>query len=230
MIHDVYLMTCDLRAASCWQTVERLLRQTDFFAASRALHIGSTAGHARTVKWGQRHSTRDLLLHALADGPELFLFLEDDVAFNAQLFANLAAWPPIVGHTRGEHLFASLYNPGLTPCTDTEPPEATESYRTSWHPARFPQEARAFETAFLADHRVAFGSQALVLSRATARYCVDRWDDTHKGTDLRLYSLASRITPLWFHRPSLVQHVQEASTCGSPSHAAADFRTDWRAA
>jgi hypothetical protein len=40
---------------------------------------------------------------------------------------------------------------------------------------------------------------------------------------------ASKLAPVIYHVPSLVQHAKTPSTWGGPSHCAFDFDPDWRA-
>jgi hypothetical protein len=47
--------------------------------------------------------------------------------------------------------------------------------------------------------------------------------------DIRMSRLAGRKCPLFYHTPSLVQHVGERSTWGGSFHWAQDFSPDWRA-
>ena len=46
--------------------------------------------------------------------------------------------------------------------------------------------------------------------------------------DIRMTRLAARVTPLVYHRPSLVQHLAVRSTIGGVRHEAADFDAGWR--
>jgi hypothetical protein len=74
-----------------------------------------------------------------------------------------------------------------------------------------------------------YGTQAWVLSRATARYVLDHWDEIGGYPDIRISRLAGRVTPLWYHLPSLVQHLAVPSVWGGVPHTAPDYDADWRA-
>jgi hypothetical protein len=75
-----------------------------------------------------------------------------------------------------------------------------------------------------------WGSQALIVSRDVAAYVVKYWDEEDHLCDTRIPRLASRITTVHVHAPSLVQHVGAASTWGGTFHQAHDFDRTWRAA
>jgi hypothetical protein len=74
-----------------------------------------------------------------------------------------------------------------------------------------------------------WGAQALLVSRALARYFLDHWSEGQGPPDLRMPRLAGRFVPIYCHQPSLVQHVGRASTWGGIAHEAVDFERDWRA-
>ena len=149
------------------------------------------------------------LLQLGADGPDdLFVYFEDDLDFNAHLRHNLEQWPPIAAHTPGGHFFGSLYGPNLVA---HDAPERT----TSTFAAVPPEQV--------------YGTQAWVLSRATARYVLEHWDEVGGYPDIRISRLAGRVTPLWYHLPSLVQHLAVPSVWGGVPHTAPDYDAEWRA-
>ena len=149
------------------------------------------------------------LLQLGAAGPhDLFLYFEDDLDFNAHLRHNLERWPPVVAHTEGAHFFGSLYDPNLVPLD--APARATSSF-----------------TAVPPDQ--VYGTQAWVLSRATARYVLAHWEEIAGYPDIRISRLAGRVTPLWYHLPSLVQHLAVPSVWGGVAHEAPDYDAEWRA-
>jgi hypothetical protein len=153
----------------------------------------------------QAAAAKLLLRQAADESGGCFLFCEDDLTFNRSLRANLLRWPPLMARRQGEHLFGSLYNPG---------------FRPAYHDAR----------AFAVRPDEFFGSQCLVIAPITARYFVAHWEEVEGKQDLRMARLASRITPIWVHTPSLVQHVGRQSTWSGPWHQAVDFDPEWRAA
>jgi hypothetical protein len=147
------------------------------------------------------------LLERAVEGPgEVFLYLEDDLEFNASLRWNLEHWPPLVARARGAHFFGSLYNPNVVPVDAHRGP--------TW--ADVP-----------AEH--VYGCQAWVLSTATARFALDHWDEVTGLQDIRIARLAGRVTPLLYHQPSLVQHLAVRSSIGARAHEAIDYEPDWRA-
>ncbi len=74
-----------------------------------------------------------------------------------------------------------------------------------------------------------WGSQGLVISRAVAAFVLRHWKEEANLSDTRIPRLASRVTTVHVHAPSLVQHVGTASTWGAPFHQAPDFDPSWRA-
>jgi hypothetical protein len=147
------------------------------------------------------------LLERALDGPgDVFLYLEDDLEFNASLRWNLEHWPPLAARAVGAHFFGSLYNPDILPATGRGAP--------TW--------------AEVAVEHV-YGSQAWVLAAATARYVLDHWDEEIGYQDIRIARLAARVTPLLYHRPSLVQHLAVRSSIRGRPHEAHDYEADWRA-
>jgi hypothetical protein len=156
----------------------------------------------RVLDTGQR-----LLLRAIDEVDDLFLFMEDDVEFNHSIRHNLAHWAPIVARRPGSHFFASLYNPNIAPAATPSDPSS----------------------AVVGDPRGFYGTQGVVMSLATARSILDDWHDAPGMPDIRMSRLAARHSPIWFHRPSLVQHRPVESLWGGATHFAIDFSPDWRA-
>jgi hypothetical protein len=147
------------------------------------------------------------LLERALEGPgDVFVYLEDDVEFNASLRWNLERWWPLVARPADGHFFGSLYNPNVVPADAPRGP--------TW--------------AEVAVEHV-YGSQAWVLSTATARYVLDHWDEESGLQDIRISRLAARVTALLYHQPSLVQHLAVRSSIAGPAHEAYDYDPDWRA-
>jgi hypothetical protein len=142
----------------------------------------------------------------VADRAEFILFLEDDLLFNRHLRHNLQHWPPLLRAARDGHFFASLYNPTIR--------------RLSSDPS-----ASFFE----ADSNAVYGSQAFLLSLATARYMAEHWADVIGMQDIKMSRLAARVARIYYHTPSLVQHVGVKSAWGGGFHWANDFNADWKA-
>lgn len=147
------------------------------------------------------------LRRTIAEKAELILLLEDDLIFNKHLSHNVHAWHPVRQLRRGQHFFGSLYNSGVT--------------FDRLVPALAYGEARP---------QSVLGSQAFLISRATARYMVTCWGvESALHVDVKLRCLAARQCPLFYHIPSLVQHVGYESTWEGPMLSACDFDPDWRA-
>lgn len=135
---------------------------------------------------------------------DFVLLLEDDLIFGRWFARNLLSWPVLRSPERGV-FFGSLYNHGHA------------------------QLSGGSERHWVADPFFSWGSQALVLTPLTARFLIANWDRMAGNADLRMPRLAAAVTPICYHRPSLVQHVQGPSTWGAVQHSAADFDPDWRA-
>jgi hypothetical protein len=132
------------------------------------------------------------------------LFLEDDLKCNRHLLHNLLNWPPL---TSGVALFASLYNPGMR--------------ALAW----------SFRDNFtLSSPLGAFGSQAFVIAREALKFIIDHWSEVDGMQDIRISRLAARLqSPMFYHSPSLIQHIGEESSWGGPFHQARDFDPEWKA-
>ncbi len=155
----------------------------------------------------ERHTilARRVLWRAAQASDDVFLWLEDDLDFNRHFVHNLENWPPLKEFVRGEHLHASLYNPGV------------KLIRS------FPQ--LCYGEALQAS---ALGTQSSLISKTTARYLVTAWGvESCVHADIRLARLAARVCPLIYHLPSLVQHVGVNSMWGGPFHQAVDFDKNW---
>lgn len=138
---------------------------------------------------------------------DVTLLMEDDLDFNRHLRANIVRWSRLVGVNASTPFFASLYNPG------------------------FPVVHTVREGRFrVLDENACWGAQALLVSRALARYFLDHWSEGDGPPDLRMPRLAGRFVPIYCHHPSLVQHVGRVSTWGGRAHEAVDFERDWIAA
>lgn len=144
------------------------------------------------------------LKKGLEANSDLILFLEDDLRFNRHLLRNLRAWAPLRERALG---VASLYNPGVgvSACHVHQNWIATQP---EW----------------------VYGSQALLLSRRAAEYILRRWDEVDGKQDIKISRLAKGLKrPIYYHSPSLVQHVGKKSTWGGGFHTAIDFDRSWRA-
>ncbi len=196
------MLSCDARREMREGTLQRLA-QTDWGDAPVLLQLDDPSVSADPRERQQRASLA-LLRQFLGGNAPYLLFLEDDLDFNRFIRHNLEQWPLFL---RREIQLAGLYNPGLleTACDLVN---------------------RAY---LIAPDRI-YGSQALLISRAAARYCVDHWDEVEGMQDIRISRLAGRFRPpVFYHSPSLVQHVGASSTWGGAFHEASDFDPLWRA-
>ena len=196
-----YMLSCPAREAIRNQTLANLA-ETDW-REPPIVEIDQTS-HER-LQQRQTETALRLLQRAVEDGPEFFLFLEDDLDFNRSLRHNLEYWFPLRQTARRGHFFGSIYNPNV---------RALER-----------DDAHAF---LVADPNSVYGSQAFVLSAATAQHIVNHWESLIGMQDIKMSRLAAQVTPIFYHRPSLVQHISE-SVWGGQFHQALDFQQDWRA-
>jgi hypothetical protein len=148
--------------------------------------------------------TRRALERGLATGADYVLMLEDDLVFNRFFWHNLQCWTPL---RRGDVTLAGFYNPG---------------HRILACDVR--------NNAMIIDPNSIYGSQALLLSRAALQYVLRHWSRADGPPDLKLPRLAARLKrPIYYHCPSLVQHVGRSSTWGGHFHQAPDFDRNWKA-
>jgi hypothetical protein len=144
-------------------------------------------------------------LHTGLESPaDYVLFLEDDLDFNHHLRHNLESWRPVRDR---RFSLASLYNPQLSEVGFD----------------------LASNTRLMAPKSV-YGSQAFLLSKAGLRNVIRRWNRVAGFGDLRIARLAGDPgEPIFYHAPSLVQHVGRKSVWGGHFHQAADFDPEWKA-
>jgi hypothetical protein len=147
------------------------------------------------------HATWRRAVERAAISPASFvILLEDDLVFGRWARKNLESWPPLLRIQPRQPFYASLYNPGM--------------------PYVVKNRAERFLVAS-ADH--VWGSQAIVVTPPTARYIATHWDEASGNPDQRMPRLASRVTPIYYHLPSLVDHSAVPSTWGGIRHRAKDF-------
>ncbi len=195
------MITCPPRADIRRRTL-RSFAATDWGDAP--FHVQMDHGRAGDAVTRMIHNARRALTRSLEGDPDFILFLEDDLVFNRHLRHNLLAWAPL---TLGAVTLASLYDPGVTQLA-----------------------CDARRHFFITHPHSLFGSQALLLSSETARFVLEHWEELDKPIDLRMAHLTARLgQPLFYHAPSLVQHVPVKSTWGGAHHEAADFDPAWRA-
>jgi hypothetical protein len=196
-----YMLSCRERALVRQETQERLAA-TDWSDPPR-LEIDCTTLERREAR--QEHTARLLLRRAIKEAPDFVLFLEDDLEFNRHLRYNLEHWFPLEHMERGGCFFGSLYNPNV--CDLERRPDL------------------AF---FIANPNAVYGSQAFMFSLATAQYIEAHWEDVIGMQDIKMSRLAARLSPIYYHMPSLVQHLGTKSAWGGHYHCARDFLVDWK--
>ena len=197
-----YMFSCPQRSAVREETLA-LLAATDW--GSPPVVLLDRGLHERTMARIVA-TAREMLELAVTGDTDLFLVLEDDLDFNRFLRQNLERWKPLVDHVEGEPFFATLYNPGVLP-------------------ARSLTDTAAYAVA---NPEAVYGAQAFLMSVATARFILEQWDDGMH--DLMWPRLAAQRSPVFYHRPSLIQHRGVPSTWGGVQHHARDYSPDWKAA
>jgi hypothetical protein len=196
-----YIMTCREREGMLNRTIASL-QQSDWGDVPR---IEIDRGGTATKQEGIIQTGRRLLQRAIANGSEYILFFEDDLIFNRYLRYNLEHWPPLARTAPGGHFFGSLYNPGVRVI-----------------------ERNDQEAFLVVDPNTVYGSQAFVLSRATVQHILAHWDSIQGMPDIRMPRIAAQVGLIYYHTPSLVQHVGQTSTWGGQHHQTDDFMPDWR--
>lgn len=196
------VMTCAGRGETLRKTLESL----------RASGWESTPEVVLDDGIGQRpidriHRTwRRMIQRAASSGTNFVLLLEDDVVFGKWFSHNLLSWGLLREIQQGRAFYASLYNPSR------------------------PFIRRQVEERYLVAHPASvWGAQALVTTPATARFIDTHWDQVDGNPDQRMPYIASRVTPIYFHVPSLVDHAPVPTTWGGMEHSAVDFDPEWRA-
>lgn len=195
-------MTCPERGAVCAETVASF-RRTDWKGDLQIVEDDrSEPEHLRGIAatWGR------MLARAAAAKVDVVLLMEDDLDFSVHLMHNLRCWAPLRASHGGGPFFGSLYNPG-------------RAYTRRDDSQHF----------LVADPRDVWGSQAVLTTPAMAAYFLSHWDEETGAADLKMPRLAARVCPVYYHVPSLVQHVGHVSTWGGMSHQAVDFDRFFRA-
>ena len=197
---ETVMISCEQRRELRRQTLENLAR-TDW-GQEPIIQLDDGAGGQPVLR--QLRSTFLVLRRALERNPDYVLFLEDDLLFNRHLRHNLFNWSPV---KNAMITVAGLYNPKLCDAGC----DVRHNVRVM-HP------------------NAIFGSQAFLISKKTARFLLRHWDQAGAGQDIQIARLAGRLKqPIFYHAPSLVQHVGFHSVWGGQFHQAADFDPQWKA-
>jgi hypothetical protein len=153
-----------------------------------------------------QHVWRRAIRAAMDASSRFVLLLEDDLIFGSWFAANLESWEVLARVPDGGAFYASLYNPN-------------RPYRRRVVAERY----------FVAEPRMVWGSQAVIVTPATARFIDRNWESAAGNPDQRMPLIAARVTPIYFHVPSLVDHAPVPTTWGGIEHRACDFDPEFRA-
>jgi hypothetical protein len=200
-----YLMTCEQRRVVLGDTLRSL--RASGWQQSPEVVVDDGAGNDpldRITRTWLR-----VIERAAGETSDFVLMLEDDVVFGRFFAENLRSWPRLRNLAPGRPFFASLYN-------------AERAYYVS----------RPRERYLVAHPTSTWGSQALVTTPETLRFILARWDTQPNAiADQRMARIASLVTPIYYHVPSLVNQARVPSTWlrANDSHAAIDFDPEWRA-
>jgi hypothetical protein len=197
------MLSCDDRAAARATTLASLGASGWSWPVEIVLDDGVGSTRIERIRRGWRR----VIQRASTTDAEFILLLEDDVVFGRWFADNLASWPLLLEVQPGGAFFASLYNPG-----------------------RPVVQRRKRERYAVAHARDVWGSQAIVTTPATARFIEANWDQAMGNPDQRMPRIASGVTPIYYHLPSLVDHAKVPTTWGGLQHSAVDFDPEWRAA
>jgi hypothetical protein len=143
---------------------------------------------------------RSLLERAVGEPSGHVLLFEDDLGFVQGFREKMESWAPL----RDGRLcaFGSFFNPGVPVLTQAD----------GW---------------FLADPAGVLGSQALVIARDFAQAVLDAWATLDGFPVMKMAALAARQSlPIYYHRPSLVEHLGTLSAWGGYLRRAVDFEQD----
>jgi hypothetical protein len=195
------MVSCPERAALRRRTLANLAATDWTEDVAVALDDGEGADRIARIDANWRKALR----LAAASDADLILLMEDDLDFNRHLRNNLMTWPRLVGVDGTGPFFASLYNPGV-----------------------YAVHSRPQDRYHVMAPGGCWGSQSLLISRALARYFLDHWQEEAGEPDIRMPRLAARFVPVYYHAPSLIQHVGHISTWGGRAHEAVDFDPEWR--
>ena len=193
------IISCDERRALCEETIGAL-RSSDW--GDRSIDVIKNPVLGPPPEEAMLSNSRLALEKGAINGTEFVLFLEDDLLFNRYLIHNLSTWEPVV---QGKITVASLYDPGVF-----------SVYRDP--KGRF----------FVAHPLQIYGSQAFLITSSTIHFVLMHWDEVQGLQDIRISRLAARLQlPIYYHIPSLVQHIGRRSTWGGRSHRAHNFDPSW---
>jgi|SRR5688572_16487825 hypothetical protein len=199
---STFVMSCTER----WETLQATLGRLRDSGWSEPPEVVLDDGEGTTRLERIHRTWRRVVRRAAEASTEFVLLCEDDLVFGSWFPQNLRSWPLLQALPGSRAFYASLYNPDR-PYLLRRP---TERY-------------------LVADPRFVWGAQALVLTPQTARYIDVHWDECPGNPDQRMPMIAARVTPIYYHVPSLVDHAPVPTTWGGMEHTAFDFDPDFRA-
>jgi hypothetical protein len=203
MQFSTFVMSCAARQAELERTMERL--RASGWPETPEVVLDDGVGEQAIDRI---HRTWQRMIRRTAESKGTYaLLLEDDVVFGKWFPHNLLSWKLLHEPAPSGAFYASLYNPSR-PFIINRPEE------------RFLVAAPGY----------VWGSQALVMTPQTARFIAANWDTAPGNPDQRMPRIAARVTPIYMHVPSLVDHAPARTTWGGIEHSAPDFDPDWRAA
>lgn len=202
MQFSTLVMSCSERSETLRATLERL--EASGWPSAAELVLDDGIGERRIDRI---HRTwRRLIQRASEERSNFVLLLEDDVVFGRWFVENLTSWELLRQVPPGRAFYASLYNPSRPFIV-----------------------RRAEQRYMVAEPRSVWGSQALVMTPETARFIDAHWDTVDGNPDQRMPLIAGRVTPIYYHVPSLVDHAPVPTTWGGIEHSACDFDPEWYA-
>jgi ADP-heptose:LPS heptosyltransferase len=189
------------RSRTRGRTLDDLAR-TDWNGAPLLVHIDD--GNADGYRERETHCAYLALEKSLEHGADYILLMEDDLDFNQHLSHNLHNWGPLEA---GVVTLASLFNPKVR--------ELACDLRNN---------------ARIVNPNEVFGSQAFLIANDTVRYIVRHWDEVAGRQDIKISRLAGRQRkPIFYHAPSLVQHIRTPGALDASFREAMDFDPNWKA-
>ena len=198
---EAIMVSCAGRKQWREQTLANFAR-TDWGDSPFHLHIDDSDENDFSQRRDQ--CTYLALRGSLKRAADYVLLLEDDLDFNRHIQHNLNRWNPL---NNGTVALAGLFNPRVRELA-----------------------ADLKNNARIVDPKSIFGSQAFLIAKKTVARLVRRWG---KGGDLRPSGIcrvaAGLPHPVFYHAPSLVQHIGKPSAPGMGFLQAIDFHPNWRA-
>ena len=201
---DVIIMTCPGREA-IFELTKASLKNTDW-PRDREIFVSNEQGNYTDKRDRLTCNAKNALtmgLDLIKNQQDRVLILEDDVGLNSHIHHNLQNWKPL---TEENFRFGSLYNPNVGVISINKP-----------------------MNYFIANPNTCYGSQAYIFSKACIEHCLAKWDSIEGMTDIRITRLSAQVGPLFYHVPSLVQHLGRESAWGGHFHYTSDYSQQFSA-